>query len=152
MAATTKKYQITYSDGHIEFKNMSPSFVDKVKARDNVAAVEPMPESPEKVEAANENKGEYDLWGSIEKAVERGLLTYVGFMAADYLLKKKASYGLENYSSVIDSYAEVKHGDRLTDDDKSLVLKRLNDAGWDASDEGMEFLWDEILRHRQAAA
>ncbi len=146
MAATTKKYQITYSDGHIEFKNMSPSFVDKVKNRDEVVCVEEvMPE--QKVESA---KGAYDLWGSIEKAVERGLLAYVGFMAADYLHQKKASFGLENYQSVIDAYNDIEDGDGLTDHSKSAIMSRLNDAGWDASEEGIEFLWNEIRRHRLA--
>lgn len=146
MAATTKKYQIAYGDGHIEFKNMSPSFVDKVKARDEVVCVEEvMPE--QKVESA---KGAYDLWGSIEKAVERGLLAYVGFMAADYLHQKKASFGLENYQSVIDAYNDIEDGDGLTDHSKSAIMSRLNDAGWDASEEGIEFLWNEIRRHRLA--
>lgn len=152
-AAIVKKYQITYADGTCAFRDMTPNHAESMRGRDGVAAVALMDLPDEKVEAGNKNKGEYDLWGSIEKAVERGLLAYVGFMAADYLHQKKnASFGLENYRPVIDAYGEIGHSDKLTDEDKSVILKRLNDAGWDASDEGIEFLWDEILRHRQIAS
>lgn len=152
-ATTTKKYQVTYADGTCAFRDMTPNHAESMKDRDGVAAVALMDLPDKKVEAGNKNKGEYDLWGSIEKAVERGLLAYVGFMAADYLHQKKnASFGLENYRPVIDAYGEIGHSDKLTDEDKSVILKRLNDAGWDASDEGIEFLWDEILRHRQIAS
>lgn len=152
-AAIVKKYQITYADGTCAFKDMTPNHAESMRDRDGVAAVALMDLPDEKIEAGNKNKGEYDLWGSIEKAVERGLLAYVGFMAADYLHQKKnASFGLENYRPVIDAYGEIGHSDKLTDEDKSVILKRLNDAGWDASDEGIEFLWNEILRHRQATS
>lgn len=152
-ATTTKKYQVTYADGTCAFRDMTPNHAESMRDRDGVAAVALMDLPDKKVEAGNKNKGEYDLWGSIEKAVERGLLAYVGFMAADYLHQKKnASFGLENYRPVIDAYGEIGHSNKLTDDDKSMILKRLNDAGWDASDEGIEFLWGEILRHRKATS
>lgn len=147
MSATTKKYQVTYQDGSIEFKMMTASFADQVAKREGVVAVEPI-ESVDKIEAA---KGEYDLWGSIEKAVERGLLTYIGFMAADYLHKKKASVDTEAYEAVVGAF-DAEHDNDLTDDEKAVIRSRLNEAGWDATEEGIDHLWSEIRRARAATA
>lgn len=148
------QYQIVKSDGSVELRWLTATAAADLRKHDGIEFVEAQVMEAQAFTPPSEmRKGEFG--NAIDKAIERGVLFYLGWLGGsavtDSLNKKKAAVEPEAADSIADILSNYDDSKESLDDmDKAEIRHLLNNIGWDATDDGVDFLWAEWRKHHNS--